>query len=70
MHDSRVVFAGEYVSCASHVRRELIYFVDSLDHITRDPLVPEIADDEFIRRRLGKLMPFEVDSANPNSPRP
>jgi len=43
VHHGRVVFAGEDVSGAAHVGRELIHFVDSLDGIARNLLIAKVA---------------------------
>src|SRR5581483_6186457 len=65
MHDARVVLASEYVARAAHIRGELVDFVDSLENLLREGLIPQIAQYKFVGGGLGEFMSFDIDRPYP-----
>jgi hypothetical protein len=59
---ARVEIAGSpIVGC------ELINLIDTVDYLTYYSLVAEVAENEFVGRRVSKIVAFEIDSADPIS---
>jgi hypothetical protein len=68
VHDLGVMFAGEYIAGAAHVRRKLIHLIEAtIDKLAAYELFPQIADGEIIRISLGERIEFEIDSTDPEA---
>ena len=65
MHHVGVVQSGKDVAGAAHVGGELIDFVDAIDDIGNEVWIAQVAYNELVGRRGGKVMNLEVDGANP-----
>jgi hypothetical protein len=66
MHNISVMFAGENVAGAAHIRCQLVNFVEfPVDHRLTQFLVAQIPDDKIIGDRCRKLWKFQIHPADP-----
>ena len=63
VHDLRIVFAGEDISCTTHIGSQLIYLIDVAEHFFDCRNITQIADNEFVSGARGELRIFQIDSA-------
>src|ERR1700681_233832 len=61
------MLAGEDVPSTAHIRSQLINIAHSIYYLTRDVLIPEISDDELIRRAFSESVILQVDASHPES---
>ncbi len=68
MHHVGVVLSGEDVAGAAHVGGELVNLVETtIDNLFAECSVAQITADKVVGFRLGMLMKFDVDAADPKS---
>jgi len=68
MHDVGVMLAGENVTRAPHVGRQLIDFVEpAVDKVPHEVGIAKIAEHEIIGFRLAKAWKFEISRADPEA---
>jgi hypothetical protein len=59
------MLAGKDISGSSHIRGELIDFIDPCDDVPDNVRIAEIPDDEFVGRWFDEIVPLDVHTADP-----
>jgi hypothetical protein len=67
VHDLRVVFAGEDMVGTTHIGGELIDLIDVPNDVGNQRLVTQIAVNELVGWRPGKLVQLQMDGPDPVS---
>src|SRR2546430_16289838 len=68
MHDVGVMFAGENITRAAHIRSQLINLVKELvENVPAKPLIAQVSGNELIGFGFRKVRPFEINTANPET---
>ncbi len=61
------MLACEDVSSSAHICCQLINIVHSIYYVTSEVLIPEISDDELVRRAVCEFVILQVDASHPEA---
>ena len=59
------MFASEVVAGATHLGRQLVDLLYPFHDVADHRRIAQVADDEFVRRKLGELVTLQVDGSDP-----